>query len=295
MKRDDLEKLMVGVFSDLRPNSYVDIDTKIKEDLNLDSLELFSACIEIEERTKLEVCKYISNDIVTINDLLEEITHKKRSKYDIDYSKYPKKKDEKRLAKMLKFLDSVYDVRVSGIEYISDKKQLICPNHESNYDPFMVLLAFYKNNISMDSFCCFASEDVWNSAVLRKAFDMLGAIPLFRNENTSLALRRATEILSTDAPTKFLIHPEGKRTRDGKLAPFKNGAQKLSEETGTEIVPVCINGTYEVYPYGRTIPKVIGKHVVEIKFLEPVKDGEMSKVREAIKAEKAIYKSAKLA
>ncbi|MBR6003176.1 MAG: hypothetical protein IK068_00470 [Lachnospiraceae bacterium] len=145
MKRDDLEKLMVGVFSDLRPNSYVDIDTKIKEDLNLDSLELFSACIEIEERTKLEVCKYISNDIVTINDLLEEITHKKRSKYDIDYSKYPKKKDEKRLAKMLKFLDSVYDVRVSGIEYISDKKQLICPNHESNYDPFMVLLAFYKN------------------------------------------------------------------------------------------------------------------------------------------------------
>lgn len=295
MKRDDLEKLMVGVFSDLRPNSYVDIDTKIKEDLNLDSLELFSACIEIEERTKLEVCKYISNDIVTINDLLEEITHKKRSKYDIDYSKYPKKKDEKRLAKMLKFLDSVYDVRVSGIEYISDKKQLICPNHESNYDPFMVLLAFYKNNISMDSFCCFASEDVWNSAVLRKAFDMLGAIPLFRNENTSLALRRATEILSTDAPTKFLIHPEGKRTRDGKLAAFKNGAQMLSEDTGTEIVPVCINGTYEIYPYGRTIPKVIGKHVVEIKFLEPVKDGEMSKVREAIKAEKAIYKSAKLA
>ena len=220
MKRDDLEKLMVGVFSDLRPNSYVDIDTKIKEDLNLDSLELFSACIEIEERTKLEVCKYISNDIVTINDLLEEITHKKRSKYDIDYSKYPKKKDEKRLAKMLKFLDSVYDVRVSGIEYISDKKQLICPNHESNYDPFMVLLAFYKNNISMDSFCCFASEDVWNSAVLRKAFDMLGAIPLFRNENTSLALRRATEILSTDAPTKFLIHPEGKRTRDVRRARF---------------------------------------------------------------------------
>ena len=46
MKRNDLEKLMVGVFSDLRPNAYVDIDTKIKEDLNIDSLELFSACIE---------------------------------------------------------------------------------------------------------------------------------------------------------------------------------------------------------------------------------------------------------
>lgn len=295
MKRNDLEKLMVGVFSDLRPNAYVDIDTKIKEDLNIDSLELFSACIEIEERTKLEVCKYISSEIITINDLLEEITQKKRSKFDIDYSKYPKKKDEKKLSKILKFLDKTYDVRVSGIENISDKKQLICPNHESNYDPFMVLLAFYKSNISMDNFCCFASEDVWNSTVLKKAFDILGAIPLFRNDNTSLALKRATEVLSSDAPTKFLIHPEGKRSRDGKLAPFKNGAQKLSEETNTEIVPVCINGTFEVYPYGRKVPKVFGHHVVEVKFLPPVKDGEMSKVRDAIKAEKTVYKKSKLA
>lgn len=289
MKKTELERIMLNVFKELRPESYVDMDSKIKEDLNIDSLEMFSACIEIEEQTKMEVCKFISNDIITINDLFMEVSVKKRSKYDIDYSKYPKKKDEKRLIRVIKWLNRLYNIQITGIEYITDQSQIICPNHESNYDPFMVILALYMNNIDISNFCCFASEDVWNSKLLSKAFDLLGAIPVFRTENSSLAMRRAEQILKSSETTKFLIHPEGRRTRDGHLGLFKNGAAVLSEDTHIEMVPVCINGTYEVYPYGKNIPKILGRKKIEVIFLPPVTDGSIIKVREAIKSEKEKY------
>ena len=291
MRKAELEVLMINVFRKIRSDAYIDLDSKIKEDLNLDSLELFSACIEIEERTKLEVCKYISSDIVTIGDLLEAITEKKDSKFDMDYSKYPKPKKMKDAIKFIKFLNKAYDIRISGIEKINAGNQIICPNHESNYDPFFVMAALYLNNISIEKFCCFASEDVWNSKMMRKAFVLLGAIPVFRTENSSLALKRAEEILNDSNDNKLLIHPEGRRTRDGKLGVFKSGAAKLSEDTRTEIIPVCINGTYEVWPYGKTLPKITGKPVIEVKFLDKVTDGDIMKVKDAIRIEKEKYLS----
>lgn len=290
MRPEELEKLMLKVFNDLRPDLEVEMESRIKEDLNLDSLEVFQACVEIEEQTKLEVCKYISNEIVTIEDLFIAITDKRKSKFNIDYSEYPKAKNVKRLKKVIKGLNKLYDIEISGIENIApDRSQIICPNHESNYDPFMVISSLELNGFDIDNFCCFASEDVWNSKIMRTAFDLLGAIPVFRTENSSLALRRAKEILSGNEVTKLLIHPEGRRTRDGKLGVFKYGAATLSETTGTEIIPVCINGTGNVYPYGRKIPKLTGHEKIQVIFLPAVKDGNIMRVRDAIKAEKDRY------
>jgi len=287
MRKEELEVLMLNVFGDLRHDAYIDSDTKLKEELNIDSLEMFSACIEIEERTKMEVCKYLSNDIVTVGDLLNVVTAGKRGKFDeIDYSEYPKPKNEEKLIKLIRWIDKTYELQVSGIERITEGKQIICPNHESNLDPFVVMSALYLNGKSINDFCCFASEDVWNSVFMRKAFDLLGAIPVFRSENSSLALKRAEEILVQAKSVKLLIHPEGRRTRDGKLGLFKSGAAKLSDDTNTPIIPVCINGTYDIWPYGRSLPKVIGKKKIQVKFLEPVLDGDIIKVKEAIRIEK---------
>lgn len=292
MRPDELEKLMLSVFSELRPDLYVEMESRIKEDLNLDSLEVFRACVEIEEQTKMEVCKYISNEILTIEDLFTAITDKRKSKFNIDYAEYPKAKNLKRLKEVIKWLNKIYDIEIIGIENIDpERSQIICPNHESNYDPFMVITALYLNGIDIEKFCCFASEDVWNSKIMRTAFDLLGAIPVFRTENSSLALRRAKEILSGEDVIKLLIHPEGKRTRDGKLGVFKYGAATLSETTGTEIIPVCLNGTGKVYPYGRKIPKLCGHEKIQVIFLPAVEDGNIMKVRDAIKAEKDRYMS----
>ena len=44
------------------------------------------------------------------------------------------------------------------------------------------------------------------------------------------------------------IFPEGTRSPDGRLMPFKKGPFHLAAETGFSIVPVTILGTYEMMP-----------------------------------------------
>ncbi len=46
----------------------------------------------------------------------------------------------------------------------------------------------------------------------------------------------------------IMIFPEGTRTRDGNLNPFKDGAFNLALDTKVNIVPVIIDGTFEALP-----------------------------------------------
>jgi 1-acyl-sn-glycerol-3-phosphate acyltransferase len=43
-----------------------------------------------------------------------------------------------------------------------------------------------------------------------------------------------------------LIFPEGTRSRDGKIAPFKKGALRLAEASGADILPIAIKGTFDL-------------------------------------------------
>jgi 1-acyl-sn-glycerol-3-phosphate acyltransferase len=50
-----------------------------------------------------------------------------------------------------------------------------------------------------------------------------------------------------------VIFPEGTRTRDGRLGPFKKGGFHLAMDSGAEIVPVAIKGSREVMPRGAAL------------------------------------------
>jgi 1-acyl-sn-glycerol-3-phosphate acyltransferase len=44
----------------------------------------------------------------------------------------------------------------------------------------------------------------------------------------------------------FMVLPEGTRTRDGKLGPFKKGGFLLALETGLDILPLVQKGAFRV-------------------------------------------------
>lgn len=48
--------------------------------------------------------------------------------------------------------------------------------------------------------------------------------------------------------TSLMIFPEGSRTYDGKMIPFKNGAFFLADELQLPVVPVTIDGSFDVLP-----------------------------------------------
>ena len=80
------------------------------------------------------------------------------------------------------------------------------------------------------------------------------------------SIARAAQLIK-EKRYSFLIYPEGARSWDGKLLPFRRGGFFLALETGVPIVPVSIKGTYELMPRGQWL---VRKGSVKITFHEPV-------------------------
>jgi 1-acyl-sn-glycerol-3-phosphate acyltransferase len=79
-------------------------------------------------------------------------------------------------------------------------------------------------------------------------------------------IARAVELIRGKGYS-FLIYPEGTRSWEGKLLPFRRGGFFLALDSGATIVPVSITGTYELMPRGT---RSIRKGPVRIVFHEPI-------------------------
>ena len=82
---------------------------------------------------------------------------------------------------------------------------------------------------------------------------MAEIVPVER-ENREAAIQsihRAGEVMRHHL--HMTLFPEGTRSRDGRLLPFKKGPFHLAIDTGYPIVPVTILGTYEMWPKGNVI------------------------------------------
>ena len=87
--------------------------------------------------------------------------------------------------------------------------------------------------------------------------DVFGAIPVDRFGDALPATKRALECLQNEKYI-MMIFPEGARSRDGTMLPFKEGAAELSIQSGKRILPVRIDGSFEIFPRHKKYPKFIG-------------------------------------
>lgn len=138
---------------------------------------------------------------------------------------------------------------MSGIEHIDPKKTyIIVANHQSLADIIML----YKTRIQ---FKWVAKESLFKIPIFGWCMSLMGYIKLTRGKFGSIKdsyfeaskwLRRGVSVL---------FFPEGTRSLDGKINDFKNGAFKLALQEQKSILPIRLEGSYDVLPKGSLIFK----------------------------------------
>lgn len=129
-------------------------------------------------------------------------------------------------------------VRVSGLEHFPPEPCIVMSNHVSNLDP-PVLLPSIPGSTSV-----MLKKELMKIPLLGTAMRMGRFVPVARGHSREEATRSMAA--ARDAlrhGMHIMIFPEGTRSPDGKLLPFRKGGFFLAMEAGVPVVPVLIRGT----------------------------------------------------
>jgi 1-acyl-sn-glycerol-3-phosphate acyltransferase len=179
-------------------------------------------------------------------------------------------------------------VRVLGRERIGSTAGFIfMANHQSNYD-IPVLLGHLPV-----PFRWLAKAELFRIPIFGRAMRGAGYIPIERSKRPAAieSLREAAGIVRQGG--SVMIFPEGTRSMDGTLKPFKKGGFIMAIEAGAAIVPVALRGTFDIMPKRRLLIRprdvtlLIGAPIATAGYSLPTKEVLMDAVRNALQRQLA--------
>jgi len=151
-------------------------------------------------------------------------------------------------------------VQLKGYECIQgNKPRIFMANHSSYFDIFALLSA-----LPVD-FKFIVKQELMAIPIFGHAMKRAGYIGIEREEPRKAlkSMHEAAERIRNGA--SVLIFPEGTRSDDGRLQPFKPGGFHLALRSGCDIVPITITGSHQIAPKGswKISKGVIGLNVGE--------------------------------
>ncbi|MBN2347124.1 MAG: 1-acyl-sn-glycerol-3-phosphate acyltransferase [Candidatus Aminicenantes bacterium] len=134
-------------------------------------------------------------------------------------------------------------VAVSGFANCRpDRQYILMMNHVNLFDGFVFYQSYPGKARGIEEESHFGWP--FYGWVIRR----MGQVPVNRRSGARAmeSLRRAAEWIRSRRDFSFIVLPEGTRTRDGRLGPFKKGGFLLALETGLDILPLVQKGAYGI-------------------------------------------------
>ena len=172
---------------------------------------------------------------------------------------------------------------VKGLENVdSEVPRVYVTNHQSYFDIFALFACLPAN------FRFILKKELIRIPLFGFAMRLAGHVPLDRMDHRAAVKSMNEAAKKLERGTSMLIFPEGTRSEDGKLQPFKNGGFRLALKGGFDIVPVAIINSRHIVPKGSlginkgTFGLNVGKPISVKDYSKKDVDRLMKVVRDAI-------------
>ena len=163
-----------------------------------------------------------------------------------------------------KTLSFIFNIKliVKGKHNLQDRNYIFASNHASLIDIPLLLIAVNRYTVFI------AKSELSKIPIFKSILDRAGFIFVDRKNNDS-AVKSMNNLIDDikKIPRSVAIFPEGTRTSDGELLPFKKGAAIFAINTDIPVIPVAISGTYS---WSKKKLFDISQSVISFEFGEPI-------------------------
>jgi long-chain acyl-CoA synthetase len=249
-------------------------DSSLLLDLGIDSLEWINLTLDIERRTGVELSEGVTARVESVRDLLQEVVAEPGEAAlradPIDQPESYLTAEHRRwlialspveagLAWLLYQLNrllmrGLFRLRVEGLEQLpSEGGFLLTPNHQSLLDPLIVAAALPYPVLRRSYFAGWTGIAFANP-LYRLLCRLAQAFPVEHERAAFSSLALAAMVLRRDR--NLIWFPEGARSLDGELQPFKAGIGLLLAKFPRPVVPALIEGSFAALPRGKRLPRL---------------------------------------
>jgi long-chain acyl-CoA synthetase len=151
-------------------------------------------------------------------------------------------------------MHGLFRLRVEGLEHVSEQSQFVLiPNHCSYLDPFLIAAALDGRRLRRIYWGGWVGA-AFRTPLQRLTSRLAGVIPIDPEKGALSSLAFGAAVLKDQK--NLVWFPEGGRSANGKLQPFKPGVGLLLEHFLAPAVLLSIQGSYEALPRGKWLPRL---------------------------------------
>jgi len=130
---------------------------------------------------------------------------------------------------------------ITGQENIpTDQPAIYVSNHQSNFDIPIIYASLPVH------FSWLAKQELFQVPLFGAAMESVDCVPIDRSNRRKMMSSINAAALRIKGGTSVVIFPEGTRSADGNLQPFKKGALLIAAKAQVPVVPIAIYGSHKI-------------------------------------------------